>query len=144
MDNRNEYADGWNPRGARFHALKSRRRQGQVNIIAAFCDGQLLAPFTLEAACNRTVFETWLKTCLTPVLMPGQNVVLDNATFHKGGNIEQMILDAGCDVWYLLPYSPGLNLIERCWFWLKSRIRKKLGQADCWRDPMEDVLRAAS
>ena len=34
-------------------------------MIAAFCDGHLLAPFT-EGACNRTVFETWLKTCLIP------------------------------------------------------------------------------
>ena len=144
MDNRDEYAYGWNPRGARFHALKSGRRQGRVNMIAAFCDGHLLAPFTVEGACNRAVFETWLKTCLIPLLKPGQGVVLDNATFHKGGRIEQMILDAGCEVCYLPPYSPDLNLIERCWSWLKSRIRKKLGQADCLRDAMEDVLRAAS
>ena len=85
-----------------------------------------------------------LRERLIPLLKPGQGVVLDNATFHKGGRIEQMILDAGCEVCYLPPYSPDLNLIERCWSWLKSRIRKKLGQADCLRDAMEDVLRAAS
>ena len=80
-------------------------------MIAAFCDGHLLAPLT-EGACNRTVFETWLKTCLIPVLKPGQSVVLDNATLHKGGNVEQMTLDAGCEVWCLPPYSPDLNLIR--------------------------------
>ena len=43
-----------------------------------------------------------------------------------------------------LPYSPDLNLIEKCWSWLKSRIRKKLGQFDCLRDAIEGVLRFSS
>jgi transposase len=38
---------------------------------------------------------------------------MDNATFHKGGRIEQLIQDAGCKVLYLPPYSPDLNKIEQ-------------------------------
>jgi regulator of replication initiation timing len=41
--------------------------------------------YPLELFCNRTVFEIWLETCLIPLLKPGQVVVMDNATFHKGG-----------------------------------------------------------
>ena len=44
--------------GQRFHAFKSGRREGRVNIIAALCNQNLIAPFTIEGACNRTVFET--------------------------------------------------------------------------------------
>ena len=44
--------------GERFHALKSGRREGRVNMIAALCNQNLIAPFTVEGACNRTVFET--------------------------------------------------------------------------------------
>ena len=33
MDSRDQYDDGWNDRGQRFHALKSGRRQGRVNMI---------------------------------------------------------------------------------------------------------------
>lgn len=69
---------------------------------------------------------------------------MDNATFHKGGRIEQLIEDVGSKVLYLPPYSPDLNKIEQCWFWLKSRIRKKLAQFDCLRDAIEDVLRLSS
>ena len=83
MDNREDYTYGWNERGQRFHALKSGRRQGRVNMIAALCQGQLMAPFTVEGSCNRSVFEIWLETCLIPLLTPGQVVVMDNATFHK-------------------------------------------------------------
>jgi transposase len=74
------------------------------------------------------VFETWLESCLLPTLKAGQVVVMDNATFHKGGRIEELIQDAGCTLLYLPPYSPDLNKIEQCWFWIKSRIRKKLDQ----------------
>jgi transposase len=88
--------------------------------------------------------ETWLASCLLPLLNPGQVVVMDNATFHKGGRIEQLLQAVGCQVLYLPPYSPDLNPIEQCWSWLKSRIRKKLEQFDCLRDAVEDVLRFAS
>jgi len=94
-------------------------------------DGELLAPFTVEGSCNRTVFETWLETCLIPTLKPGQIVIADNATFHKGGRILQLIEAAGCQLKYLPPYSPDINKIERCWSWLKSRIRKQLIKFDC-------------
>ena len=134
MDNRDQYDYAWNERRKRFHALKSGRREGRVNMIAAMCNQNLIAPFTVvraaspigEGACNRTVFETWLETCLLPTLEPGQFVVMDNATFHKGGRIQKLIQDAGCEILYLPPYSPDLNKIEKCWSWLKSRIRKKL------------------
>jgi len=111
---------------------------------AALCNRQLISPFTVEGACNRTVFETWLSTCLVPMLEPGQVVILDNATFHKGGHIEQLIQQAGCTLLYLPPYSPDLNKIEQCWSWLKSRIRKQLSQFDCLRDAIEQTLRLAS
>lgn len=68
MDSRDEYSYGWNQRGERFHSLQTGRRTGRVNMIAAWCAQQLLAPFTIDGACNRVVFETWWKTCLMPVL----------------------------------------------------------------------------
>jgi len=71
-------------------------------------------------------------------------IILDNATFHKGGQILQLIEDAGGKVLYLPPYSPDFNKIERCWSWLKSRIRKQLSKAENLRDAMETVLREAS
>ena len=60
-----------------------------------------------------------------PVLEFGQVVIVDNATFHKGGRIEKLIAEAGCQLLYLPPYSPNLNKIQNCWSWLKSRIRKQ-------------------
>jgi hypothetical protein len=91
MDSREDYSYGWNAKGSLFYALKSGRRQGRVNMIAAYYQGELLAPFTVEGSCNRPVFGTWLETCLIPTLKPAQIVIADNATFHKSGRIIQLI-----------------------------------------------------
>ena len=64
---------------------------------------------------HRNVFETWLEKCLIPVLQPGQVVIMDNATFDKGGRIKDLIESVGCRLLYLPPYSPDLNRIEKCW-----------------------------
>ena len=144
MDRRDDYGYGWNEEGKRFYALKSGRRQGRVNMIAAYCNRQLMAPFTIEGSCNRNVFETWIETCLIRCLKPGQWLVIDNATFHKGGRIEVLIEQAGCKVLYLPPYSPDFNKIEKCWSWIKSRIRHGLTEFDCLHDAMENVLKLAS
>ena len=143
MDERDDYGYGWCERGKRFEALKSGRRAGRVNMIAAYCQHQLMAPFTVSGSCNRLVFEIWLETCLIPVLRPGQVVILDNATFHRGGRIAALIEEAGCQLLYLPPYSPELNRIENCWSWLKSRIRKILSHFASLRQAMESVLKEA-
>ncbi len=87
MDSRDDYSYGYSLQGERLYALKSGRRQGRVNMIAAWCNGELFAPFTVEGACNRNVFELWLSNCLIPNLKPGQILIIDNASFHKGGRL---------------------------------------------------------
>jgi transposase len=54
----------------------------------------------------------WLETSLVSTLITGEVIVMDNATFHKGGRIEELIQKAGCRLLYLPPYSPELNRIE--------------------------------
>jgi transposase len=139
-----DYSYGWSEAGERFEGLQSGRRQGRVNMIAGYRGTQLIAPFTVEGTCNRSVFEIWLSTCLIPVLQPGEWVIIDNATFHHGGRIAELIEAAECKVVYLPPYSPDLNRIEKCWAWLKARIRKLLRDSDNLRDAMESVLKQAA
>ena len=144
MDERDRYSYGWSESGKRIHGLKSGIRKKRINMIAGYRDGQLIAPFTIEGAYNRTVFEIWLETCLIPKLKPKEWVIIDNATFHHGGRIRELIEAAGCKLVYLPAYSPDLNRIEKCWAWLKSRIRKLLRDSDNLRDAMESVLSASA
>jgi len=84
-------------------------------MIAALNCKTLIAPFPIEGSCNRTVFEAWLEECLISGIRPGQKLIIDNTSFHKGGRIEQLTAAAGCAIWYLPPYSPNFNKTERCW-----------------------------
>lgn len=56
---------------------------------------------------NRGLFKMWLAECLLPQLQLGDVIVIDNASFHRFQNIDE-IVSAGCEIWYLPPYSPDL------------------------------------
>ena len=76
--------------------------------------------------CNITsdVFYAWVTAQLIPALPSKAVIVMDNATFHKRGDILAAINSAGALYEFLPSYSPDLNPIERKWAQAKS-IRKK-------------------
>lgn len=79
--------------------------------------------------------KTWFKKSLIPQLQPGNIIIIDNATFHKGQSIKEIVEEAGCEIWYLPPYSPDLNKIERWWSvlktWMKQRIKEFETVGEC-------------
>jgi len=76
------------------------------------------------------------KNCATQ-LEPGKVLILDNATFHQGEKIRELVESAGCKLQYLPPYSPDLNKIEHCWFPIKNRVRKSQGSIEDFRDRVD-------
>jgi transposase len=126
MDNNEFYDYGWAQRGERVHALKPGTRTQRISIIAALNQNVLHAPFVFEDYTNKDLFELYLEQVLIPRLKPGEFVVIDNASFHKGGRIKEMIEAAGCTLIYLPAYSPDLNPIEHFWHALKNAMRKVL------------------
>ena len=57
MDGRSsDYGYGWCERGQRFEALKSGKRTGRINLIAAYGQKQLFAPFTVEGSAKSKAF----------------------------------------------------------------------------------------
>lgn len=72
----------------------------------------LFAPLVFEGYFKGETFENWLEKQLFPKLKKGDVLVLDNASFHKGEKIQQMVSAAGCYLYYLPPYSPDFIKIE--------------------------------
>ena len=52
-------------------------------------------------------------------------LVLDNARYQKCAIVETLARELGIALTYIPPYSPNLNLIERLWKHVKSRLRTK-------------------
>lgn len=78
----------------------------------------------VEGATTKAVFEAYVDRVLAPALSPGQIVVMDNLSSHKGSRIRELIEARGCELRYLPPYSPDLNPIEEAFAKLKALLRK--------------------
>ena len=83
-----------------------------------------IAPFVLDGPINRDAFETYVAKVLIPELRPGDIVVMDNLSSHKGPRVRQMIEAAGAELRDLPPYSPDFNPIENAFAKLKATLRK--------------------
>jgi transposase len=84
----------------------------------------LAAPFVLDGPINRDAFETYVDKVLVPELRPGDVVVMDNLSSHKGPRVRAVIEAAGASLLYLPPYSPDFNPIEQAFARLKALLRK--------------------
>ncbi|HEV2553639.1 MAG TPA: IS630 family transposase [Bosea sp. (in: a-proteobacteria)] len=83
-----------------------------------------IAPWVLDGPINRDAFETYVQKVLVPELRPGDIVVMDNLSSHKGPRVREMIEAAGADLRYLPPYSPDFNPIENAFAKLKALLRR--------------------
>ncbi len=91
-----DYAYGWSLRGTRCWGEKLGHRTQRVSMVAAWCQGAVLAPLTFEGYCDSVLIETWFEQFLCPVLRPGQVVILDNASFHRKERLGQLLAGVGC------------------------------------------------
>jgi len=57
------------------------------------------------------------------LFIEGDIVVLDNLSAHKNQEVRNLTESVGAELWFLLPYSPDLNLIEKMWSKIKSILR---------------------
>ncbi len=141
IDNREDYPYGYCEIGQRFHALKSGKRTERISWIAALVQGKIIAPMTFAGACNRDLFEMWLEQSLLPQLQPGSAIVIDNASFHRSQVIDELVTQAGCELWYLPPYSPDFNKIERWWSVLKNWMRQRINEFESFRDCVDAAFK---
>ncbi len=82
-----------------------------------------MAPLCVEGAINGELFQAWIEQQLIKVLRPGDVVVMDNLSSHKGTRVIAAIEAAGATVRYLPPYSPDLNPIELAFSKFKKLLR---------------------
>src|SRR5918997_986616 len=114
----------WSPKGQRTRCKVPRNYGPNVTLLASMTHEGIGPCLVVEEATTRKVFETYIEQMLGPALRPGQIVVMDNLSSHKGERVRELIEERGCKLLYLPPYSPDLNPIEEALSKIKHILRK--------------------
>ena len=114
----------WSRRGERAPAKAPRYWGANVTLLASMTFSGMGPSLAVEGPTTRAVFETYLERVLVPSLSPGQLVVMDNLSSHKGPRVRELLRVRGCELAYLPAYSPDLNPIEQAFAKLKALLRK--------------------
>ena len=112
------------PRGERLRMGVPHGHWKTTTFVAGLTAQGIVAPFVLDGPINRVAFETYVDKVLVPDLRPGDVVVMDNLSSHKGPRVRDLIQAAGADLLFLPPYSPDFNPIENAFAKIKALLRK--------------------
>jgi transposase len=115
---------GWTLRGRRAYFRAPRNWGSNVALLSSMSLEGMGPSLAVEGSTTCEVFETYIERVLAPELRPGQIVVMDNLSAHKGSRTKQLIEHRGCELLYLPPYSPDLNPIEEAFSKVKEALRR--------------------
>jgi transposase len=115
---------GWARRGSRMRFEVPRNRGANVTLLSSMGFEGMGPSLAVEGATTKVVFEAYVEQALVPSLKPGQVVVMDNLSAHKGKRVRELIEGAGCELLYLPAYSPDMNPIEEAFSKLKASLRR--------------------
>ena len=136
-------AHGRSPSGVRVDGPVPHGHWKVVTLTAAVRLGGVGACLAFDGATDGAAFETYVERCLAPTLKPGDVVILDNLSCHKGAEAARLIAAAGAELRFLPAYSPDLNPIERMFSKLKAGLRSaKARTIDGLIEAMGDALRS--
>jgi transposase len=91
-------------------------------LTALRCNGTTAA-MVYPGGTDAAVMETFAEGPLRGIIGPGDIVVMDNLTSHKGAGVIAAIEGTGAEVWFLPPYSPDFNPVEKMWSKVKQVLR---------------------
>ena len=95
-----------------------------MTFLAALRHDRIDAPWLLDGPIDGDSFQSYIDNALVPTLAPGDIVVMDNLSSHKGKAVRKAIRDADAKLFFLPKYSPDLNPIEQVFSKLKHLLRK--------------------
>jgi transposase len=111
------------PKGERLRAGIPQGHWKTTTFVAGLRLTGMMATMVLDGPINRDAFQAYVDQVLVRELRPGDIVIMDNLSSHKGTTIRQAIEAAGAILLFLPPYSPDFNPIENAFAKLKALLR---------------------
>ena len=115
---------GWSRVGERLRAKPPKNRGRNVTLLSSMSMEGMRSSVAVEGATTRAAFQSYVERALAPSLSPGQVVVMDDLSAHKGERVGELVEGRGCELVYLPPYSPDLNPIEQAFSKVKGLMRR--------------------
>jgi transposase len=112
------------PRGRRLRAPIPHGTWTKTTIVAGLRLSGVTAAQLLDGSITGEAFLAYVREVLVPTLSPGDIVVIDNLSSHKGHPVREAIEAAGATLLFLPSYSPDFNPIEKAFSKLKAMLRK--------------------
>ncbi len=94
---------GWFSKGARLIDHAPFGHWNTQTFIAALRHDRLDAPWVIDGAMNRELFELYVETQLVPTLQTGDVIILDNLSSHKSPTAADAMRAVGA--WFLFRWS---------------------------------------
>jgi len=113
------------PKGERLHGYAPNGHWKTTTFIAALRCDQITAPAVFDGPIDRISFLAYIREVLAPTLKPGDIVIMDNLSSHKGEEVRQAIEVTGATRLLLPSYSPDFNPIEQVFAKIKAWLRKQ-------------------
>jgi transposase len=111
------------PKGERLRASIPHGHWKTTTFVAGLRLTGMMATMVLDGPINRDASRAYVEQVLVLELRPGDIVIMDNLSSHKGSAIRQAIEAAGASLLFLPPYSPDFNPIENAFAKLKALLR---------------------
>ncbi|MBL8764021.1 MAG: IS630 family transposase, partial [Phycisphaerae bacterium] len=111
------------PRGQRLVAKVPHGHWNTTTLIGALGIQGVRCSTVVDGPVNGDIFQAFVGQVLCPQLRPGDIVVMDNLSSHKGAGVRRSIEAAGAALVYLPPYSPDYSPIEPAFSKIKQSLR---------------------
>jgi hypothetical protein len=118
---------GWSPLSVAPIQIAKFHRERRYQILPAYSQDGILLARVFQGSTDSKVFENFIEQLLPHCgrwLEPKSVLIMDNASFNRTEQIEQLCYEAGVKLLYLPPYSLDLNPIEEFFAELKAFIKK--------------------
>jgi transposase len=112
------------PKGERAFGRVPRNRGKNTTLLASMGLEGMGPCLAVEGGTTGALFEAYVERVLAPSLSPGQVLVMDNLSAHKGERVRQLVEEVGCEVLFLPAYSPDFSPIEQAFSKIKTLLRK--------------------
>lgn len=111
------------PRGQRAVGHVPRNHGPNITLLAALTPTGIGPALTIQGSVNAAAFTAYAQRVLAPSLRPGQVVIVDNLSAHKGEAARHAVEAVGAQLLFLPAYSPDFNPIELAFAKIKQHLR---------------------